>query len=310
MANSIAKLKKKLNSVEKKLFALSVEINQSEETSNFYWSQKQREAKKQYEKARVIFSEWSKINIPKVFDLSLRGQIKRIKDLKFKPPKTVNYVQFKDNNINKQSKAILTIDAISDYVIGLDSGLKKYNKLIRATQQTNITEKQLDESLTEGFQEKGSLYGASKRLQQELMKDVLDKKYIVIIDKNGKPRNYGVKSYADMVARTKFIDAQADATVNTAIGFGSDLVQVSSHNTLTPFDAQFEGKIFSLSGKDPDFPPATHLPAYHPNCIHTLSVYFRDAHTPEQVKKASDFSKGKTETHPTRQSHIPVSERA
>jgi hypothetical protein len=309
MGNPIVKLKKRLNSVEKNLFNITLELNETKQTKNSYFARKKKQINKQYEKARIIFKEWSLLNIPKSFDEEMRQQIKRIKSLKFNPEKSVDYMDYKDNAKNSNTKERLTKETINDYTLGLDKGNKKYTKLIRTTQQVNVTEKEVDKAVAEGLKGPRSVFKAKKKLQNVLMRDALDKEYITVIDKNGNLRNYKIKSYAELVARTKMTDASTEAVLSTADGFGSDLVQVSSHNTNTKFDAQFEGKIYSLSGKDKEFPKATFLPPFHPRCIHTISVWFRDAHTPGQVEKASDFSKGKTEVHPTRKSHVPVSKR-
>jgi hypothetical protein len=305
----LSKLEKRLSVVEQNLFEISKTTATTKETSNLFWSRLLSQANREYEKARVIYAEWNKLNIPFFYDKNLRKQIKSIKEMKFKPPEMVSWIKFKDNNVNVQTKASIVSTSVSDYVIGLDSGQKKLNRLFRSTQQLNITENELNKSITDGFNEKRSFYGTKKRLQEVLLQDALDKKYIVVIDKNGKPINYKVTSYAETVARTKLTESQSAGTVNLATAVGSDLVQVSSHNTKTPFDAQFEGKVYSLSGTDPDFPPATFLPPFHPNCIHTITIYFKEAQPEKTLKEMSDFSKGKTETHPTRKSHVPITER-
>jgi hypothetical protein len=41
------------------------------------------------------------------------------------------------------------------------------------------------------------------------------------------------------------------------------------------------------------------------NCIHVLSVYFKEAHTKKQVKEMSDFSQGKIKQHPFRKGLLP-----
>ena len=310
MGSDIGKLKKKLDKFEKRLFKLTLKLNSTKEVSNFYYSIIQRKVAKEYEKARKIYAEWATSNIPSHYNEEIRKQVKRIKAMKYKPQRITNYTKIKRSQVSKRKMLSITDDAINDYLLGLDSGRKEYYRFIRSTQQLNITEKELNKSIAQGFQEEKSLYGTKKKIHEALTKNALDKKYITIVDKNGKTRTYNAKYYASLVARTKLRAASTNAVIDTAIGFGSDLVQVSSHNTTTPFDSQFEGKVYSLSGKDKDFPAASFLPPFHPNCLHSISVYFKEAHTEKQVKKISDFSKGKIEIHPTRKSHIPVSKRA
>lgn len=301
----IAELKKRLGKIEDKLFDISKITAISKDTSNFFWSRLLNQAKKEYEKARVIFAEWANNNMSFFYDKDLRKSILKIKQMAYKPPEMVSFIKFKDNNINVQTKASIVSDTISDFVIGLDSGEKKLNRLLRASQQVNITEESLNKSVIEGFNEKRSIYGVKKKVQQVLLQDALDKKYITVVNKNGDPINYKMTSYSELVARTKITDMQAASTVNLSLALGNDLVQVSSHNTITPICMFYEGKIFSLSGKDNRFPPMTNQPPYHCNCQHRLTVYFADAQPAETLQKASDFSLGKSDIHPTLKSHLP-----
>jgi hypothetical protein len=306
----LAVLRQRLAKVENKLFEISKITATTKQTSNFFWSKLLSQAKKEYEKAQIIFAEWANSEMPFFYDKNLRKTIKKIKQMVYKPPQQISYVKFKDNNINVQTKTSIVQDSISDFIIGLDSGQKKLNRLLRASQQVNITEEALNKSVIEGWSESRSLYGSKKRTQEALLKDALDKKYINVVNVNGDLMNFKITNYADLVARTKFTEMQTAGTVNISLAMGNDLVQVSSHNTLTPYDAQFEGKIFSLSGKDKRFPSAIDLPPFHPRCQHVLTIYFAEAQPAETLKKASNFSLGKTEIHPTRTGHVPVSKRA
>lgn len=115
-----------------------------------------------------------------------------------------------------------------------------------------------------------------KELKSELIEESIDGEHIIIQDKNGKPRKYKIKDYAKMCVFTEAIKSQADATINLAIEVESDLVQISRHFTNCEICQQYEGKVYSLSGNDPDFPLLEEQPPYHPNCKHTLTVTFRE----------------------------------
>lgn len=304
----IEKLKKRLDRIENKLFNISVDTVRTKETSNFYWSRTQSKIKKLYDEARIIFALYSNEVLPKSFDESMRLQIRRIKNLKFKTP-SISYYKLKNTNNSNQSKQAIVQDSISNFSIGLDSGYKKLTRLLRATQQLNISENQLDKSAIEGYQTNKSLYGVKKKLVNDLSKDALDKKFITVIDKNGKPINYQIKTYAEMVARTKIIQSQADAVIQTALSIDSDLVQMSSHNTNCPICAPIEGKIYSISGKDPDFPALDFTVPLHPNCEHSFTVIFKDVLEERGIQKYIDFAQGKTDEHPTLTKYKPISKR-
>jgi hypothetical protein len=190
------------------------------------------------------------------------------------------------------------------------TGEKLILRLARITQQVNIAEDQIAKSIEAGFIESGSIQGSLKRLQKDLMTKALDGKYITVIDKNGDPISYKIKSYSELVARTKLQETSTDAVLNTAAATGSDLVQVSSHNTKSEICIPFEGKIFSISGNNKDFPKLYEASPFHPNCQHTMTVVFEEGLEADGTyDKYSDFSKGITEQHPTRKSWIPPSER-
>ena len=115
-----------------------------------------------------------------------------------------------------------------------------------------------------------------KELRAELIEESIDGERITIIDKNGKPRNYKIKEYSKMCVYTEAIKSQAKATVDIAIEVESDLVQVSRHFTNCDICSEVEGKVYSISGNDPDFPFMDFELPLHPNCKHTLTVVFRE----------------------------------
>jgi hypothetical protein len=201
-------------------------------------------------------------------------------------------------------------ETLITYASGFKQGENTMLRLARVTQQVNVQEKAVIASLSEGFEDVATRKGASERLRKELLKKATDGKYITVIDKNGKPTNWKIETYADLVARTKLQEASAQAAINSAVSFGFDLIQVSSHNTLTPLCQEFEGKIYSISGKDPDFPPLEQSTPFHPNCQHSMSVTTREGMEAQgSLDGFIKFSNDKTENYPTGTSFIPVSER-
>ena len=80
-------------------------------------------------------------------------------------------------------------------------------------------------------------------------------------------RNYNLKYYSRLVARTRMREAQTKAVKNMCQQHGNDLVQVSEHNTDCQICLPYEGQIYSLSGRHPTYPLLTDTPPWHPNCI-------------------------------------------
>ena len=85
-----------------------------------------------------------------------------------------------------------------------------------------------------------------------------------------------------------------------------DLYKMSAHGTTCAFCASREGRVYSRSGKDPDFPPLalafqkidkngpdvlwnTYL-IPHPNCIHSLIVWTAMGRSDAEIKEIKCFS--------------------
>lgn len=121
-------------------------------------------------------------------------------------------------------------------------------------------------------------------------------------DKAG--RNWNIHTYGTMVLRTTARQAEV-LSVLTADP-DQDLYKISSHGTTCKICAPFEGRVYSRSGTDPDFPPLaaafgkinpsgsddlsnTYL-NIHPNCLHALVPWTPAGRSKEELQKIKDFS--------------------
>jgi hypothetical protein len=91
-------------------------------------------------------------------------------------------------------------------------------------------------------------------------------------------RNYNLKDYSELVARTRMREAQSEATKELAQQFDNDLVQFSKHDSPCEECAPLEGMIFSISGNDEEYPELTDevTPPVHPRCEHSLNPTSRE----------------------------------
>lgn len=125
-------------------------------------------------------------------------------------------------------------------------------------------------------------------------------------DKAG--RNWSLHTYASMVSRSTARQAEI-LSVLTA-DEGHDLYQISAHGTTCRLCAPYEGRVYSKSGKDPDFPPLSDAFGkvdadgpddlsnswlnIHPNCLHSLRPWTPAGRTPEELERIKRFSNPKT----------------
>lgn len=115
---------------------------------------------------------------------------------------------------------------------------------------------------------------------------------VAIIDKAG--RRWKLDTYADMVTRTKLLQAHVEGTRVEAMERGVDLAIISSHNAKDPC-RDFEGQIISMNGLTKGFPTYDELRRsnliFHPNCKHKVTP-IRDINLlPAEVRKK--FEKGR-----------------
>ena len=131
------------------------------------------------------------------------------------------------------------------------------------------------------------------------------------VDRAG--RNWSLHTYASMVLRTTSRQAEVLSVLTQDPQW--DLYKVSRHGTTCKLCAPFEGRVYSKSGRDPDFPPLSAAfgkmdPSgpddltnswlnIHPNCLHQLIRWTPMGRSEEELKKIKDFSSF-TKNPPTR----------
>lgn len=122
------------------------------------------------------------------------------------------------------------------------------------------------------------------------------------IDKAG--RKWNLHTYGSMVLRTT--SRQAEVLSILTESPGHDLFQISKHGTTCPVCAPLEGRVYSKSGTDPDFPPLAAAFGkvdkngpdtlknswlnLHPNCLHQLRRWTPMGRSEEEIQKVKDFS--------------------
>ena len=122
------------------------------------------------------------------------------------------------------------------------------------------------------------------------------------IDKAG--RHWSLHTYGSMVLRTTSRQAEVLSVLTRDDGW--DLYKISSHGTTCALCASLEGRVYSKSGSDPDFPPLAAAFGkmdpngpdtlgnswlnIHPNCLHQILRWTPAGRTAEEIQKIKDFS--------------------
>jgi hypothetical protein len=266
------------------------------------------EIETQFDRLRIAFVEYADTVLPQSFKSQAYNHYMKI--ARRRGMGNFAGTEFIGRESNVLIAENIKMTAVESMEYGLSNGEKNIMKMLRDTQQALLDEEAINRAVSEGFEQAsrfgGSRQGASKRLYNDLLKAADNGKFIEI---NG--RKYDIKKYSKMVARTKIMEANNRASVATALEFGNDYVQASTHNTTCPICAPLEGKVYCVSGNDKRFPKLTDEVRFpkHPNCAHSYSVIFKETMERRGIDKYSDFSLGKTSEHPTNKKYKPVSER-
>lgn len=144
--------------------------------------------------------------------------------------------------------------------------------------------------------------GHSWTIAQKSMKaDLVSKGITAYVDKAG--RKWTLTDYCNMAVRTTAKQAGV-AAILTRDDY--DLWQIVKIGSTCPVCAVYEGRVYSKSGTNPDYPPLasafgkidtsgpntlenTYL-NIHPNCLHSLVKYTTIGKTEKQIQKDKDFS--------------------
>lgn len=105
-------------------------------------------------------------------------------------------------------------------------------------------------------------------------------------DKAG--REWNMRSYTEMVARTTTMEAHLQGTANRLIEHGRDLVKISTHANPCPKCVNWQGKILSLSGNTAGYPTlqeAKDEGLFHPRCKHAYGLFIA---LDEEIKAAEE----------------------
>lgn len=209
------------------------------------------------------------------------------------------YGYFKKNNLQmKRPSAFAQIH--NDAIYGLAREMQHHigQGLAQAGRQI---ERYLNDARDEVLRQAGLKATAQKIATGSTVKDMqqnligrLQKEGFMTVQYGQGKNAYQVSldAYAQMVSRSTTREAGNLARENQLIENGYDLVEMTAHYPTCDKCSQFQGRIYSLSGKDKRF-PALMQTAFksgyrniHPNCRHSIVPYIEEMHTDKENQQA------------------------
>lgn len=177
---------------------------------------------------------------------------------------------------------------------------------------TDVVGRRIEDSIRKIALEDASMKFATgqtiRQLQKELVNDLISNNIYCMKDKLG--RNIPLSAYAETVARSIVAETQNTCVKNVMQENGHDLVKMTSHFGSCPVCVPYEGRVYSLSGKDTRFPSIKTVPGYsagynniHPRCSHRIRPYvekyndvdkdIKDSNKPFNIPKEKEASVNK-----------------
>lgn len=162
---------------------------------------------------------------------------------------------------------------------------------------TNLVGRQIEDKIREiGLKDTSMKFATGntiKQMQKELVNSLIDEGLTCIKDKLG--RSIPISVYAETLARSIVAETQNTCIKNTMKEHDKDLVKMSKHYTACPVCVPYEGRVYSLSGKDTRFPSINTVPGFkagynniHPRCRHRITPYIEKYNNIETDIKESN----------------------
>lgn len=211
------------------------------------------------EELGVNVQEFVDTEIPAAYKQGAAEAVKQLNNVKADISVSTGF-----NTVHTQTISALVDDTAKAFAESITGVNRSANLLLgRATREV------LTQKLAEGM-----IGGKALRSARQTIKGVLQEQGLsALVDKGG--HTWSLDRYAEMLYRTKVVEARNRGLVNRLVENGHDLVQVSSHNSSHKECADWEGKILSITGETPGFPTlddAESSGLFHPNCQHAINA--------------------------------------
>lgn len=117
-------------------------------------------------------------------------------------------------------------------------------------------------------------YQSWQKVARNLREQLADEGVTGFKDRTG--RQWNMRTYAEMVARTTTMEAHLEGTKTRLLESGHDLVEITKHSSPCKLCAPWEGMVLSLTGRTDGYPAlddAKKAGLFHPNCRHDYGLY-------------------------------------
>lgn len=198
-----------------------------------------------------------------------------------------------------------------------------FYSILEATDHMSLDVKKRLESITKQANQRSLVEGLTRReATKKAVAEATETGITGIITKNG--THVPVEKYLSGTIHYHQRKAHVDGAINRAIDNGQDLVYVNSVGVTCAYCAQYQGRVYSISGNDKRFPVLDQRPPYHSHCVHNAYPWneeyqdeedvdemlgasnrpFEDNRTEKDIKKYNEMQRTTSKKNDTRKQWI------
>lgn len=198
-----------------------------------------------------------------------------------------------------------------------------FYSILEATEHMSRDAKQRVEEAVRRANERSLLEGISRRqATKEAVSELAQQQITGMIAKNG--AHIPADKYMSGVIHYHQRKAHVTGAENKIVESGFDLVYVNRVGITCEVCAQYQGRVYSISGRDTRFPKLVVRPPYHSHCVHSLSAWieqykmadevaemmavsnqpFKDNRTEQQMRRYEELQREKSRKNETRKQWI------
>lgn len=266
------------------------------------------------EQLNVDAAKWIEDTFPKVYR---GGSEKALEEIYRRYGEVPFRMNMSFGAVHQQAVERLAFDTYNDLAAATENVSNRLKRSIRLAAErvfptgvaTGETRIQMTKKLVEALQKEGFTYyldERNRRIKLQDYKDVigpagrplefkpgqfqsafLEENWVGFVDKAG--RRWDLFNYAEMLTRTKVLEAENRGTEDRLVANGLDLVQISTH-VCDDWCTLYAGKVFSISGTHSVYPPLAQIPnggcPMHPRCRHVEVPFIEKFHSAEELERA------------------------
>lgn len=156
--------------------------------------------------------------------------------------------------------------------------------ILEATDFMTQDVKQRLETIVQAANSEALIEGQSRRqVTQRAIAEATERGITGIIAKNG--ARIQVEKYLAGTVQYYQRKAHVDGAINRMVQNNLDLIYVNSVGITCSLCAQYQGRVYSLSGRDDRFPPLILKPPYHAHCVHSAYPWIERYEDREEVSR-------------------------